>query len=72
MVANPKVGEHVSNVCPRCDRLVRSKIALRSVNLTRTRLVVRDVPVDVCPECGHMISFAPHAVEQLREAGWSK
>jgi hypothetical protein len=72
MIANPKVGEVITNTCQRCNRIVRSRMELRSVKLTRTRLVVRDVPVDVCPECGHMISFAPHAVEQLREAGWSK
>jgi hypothetical protein len=72
MVANPKVGDYVTNTCRRCNRVVRSRIALRSVQLARTRLVVRDVPVDVCPGCGHMISIAPHAVEQLREAGWAK
>lgn len=72
MFATPKVGEFITNTCQRCNRIVRSQLALRSVRLARTRLVVRDVPVDVCPECGHMISIAPHAVEQLREAGWSK
>ena len=72
MIAQPKVGDFITNVCQRCNRIVHSRIALRSVNLARTRLVVRDVAVDVCPECGHMISIAPHAVEQLREAGWSK
>jgi len=72
MIAEPRVGDFISNTCPRCRRAVRSQIALRSVQLTRTRLVVPDVPVDVCPDCGHMISVAPHAVEQLREAGWSK
>jgi hypothetical protein len=25
--------------------------------------------VDVCPDCGHMISISPESVEQLREAG---
>lgn len=72
MFANPRVGDFVTNTCRRCNRVVRSRITLRSVQLTRTRLVVRDVPVDVCPECGHMISVVPHAVEQLREAGWAK
>jgi len=72
MIARPKVGEFMSNVCPRCQRAVRSRVEVRSVQLARTRLVVRDVPVDVCPDCDHMISFAPHAVEQLREAGWAK
>ena len=72
MFATPKVGEFITNTCQRCNRIVRSQLALRSVRLARTRLIVRDVPVDVCPMCGHMISVAPHAVEQLREAGWSK
>ena len=72
MLATPKVGELVSNLCQRCNRYVRSRMELRSVRLARTRLVVRDVAVDVCPDCGHMISTAPHAVEQLREAGWTK
>jgi hypothetical protein len=72
MIAYPKVGEFITNSCQRCNRIVRSRMALRSVKLTRTRLVVRDVLVDVCPECNHMISIAPQAVEQLREAAWSK
>lgn len=72
MFAHPKVGEFISNTCKRCNRIVRSHLELRAVRLARTRLVVRDVPVDVCPECGHMISIAPQGVEQLREAGWSK
>ncbi|MGH7677964.1 MAG: hypothetical protein ACRENU_05820 [Gemmatimonadaceae bacterium] len=41
----------------------------RAVQLARTRLVVKDVLVDVCPDCGHMISISPESVEQLREAG---
>lgn len=72
MVANPKFGEFITNTCHRCNRVVRSRVETRSVKLARTRLIVRDVPVDVCPKCGHMISVAPHGVEQLREAGWSK
>jgi YgiT-type zinc finger domain-containing protein len=72
MIAQPEVGDYVTNMCPRCQRTVRSQVELRSVQLARTRLVVRDVPVDVCPNCDHMISIAPHAVEQLREAGWAK
>jgi hypothetical protein len=72
MFATPKVGEFITNTCQRCNRIVRSQLALRSVRLARTRLIVRDVPVDVCPMCGHMINVAPAGVEQLREAGWSK
>lgn len=72
MFANPRVGDFVTNTCQRCNRIVRSRLTLRSVRLARTRLVVKDVAVDVCPECNHMISIAPHSVEQLREAGWAK
>jgi len=67
MIANPKVGE-ISNTCRRCNKDVRSRRVLRSVELARTRLVVPDVLVDVCPDCGHMISIAPESVEQLRES----
>lgn len=69
MIANPRVGELVTNTCQRCNRIVRSRLALRSVKLARTRLIVKDVLVDVCPECNHMISMLPESVEQLREAG---
>lgn len=72
MIAHPKVGDHITNTCHRCRRVVRSRLALRSVELARTRLVVRDVLVDVCPNCEHMISFAPESVDQLREAGCQK
>jgi len=72
MITHPRVGDYISNTCPRCRKLVRSHIELRSVGLTRTRLVVPDVPVDVCPSCGHMISVAPDGIAQLREAGCPK
>ena len=69
MIATSKVGEFMTNTCLHCKRIVRSQLTLRSVQLARTRLVVKDVLVDVCPNCGHMISIAPDSVEQLREAG---
>ena len=72
MLTHPKVGDFVVNTCRRCNKTVRSRLVLRNVELARTRLVVPDVLVDVCPNCGHMISIAPDAVEQLREAGWTK
>jgi hypothetical protein len=72
MLAHPKLGDHITNTCPRCNKIVRSHLELRSVELARTRLVVPDVLVDVCPSCGHMISIAPDAVAQLREAGCPK
>ena len=69
MIANPKVGELMTNTCRRCNRIVRSQMARRSVKLACTSLVVKDVLVDVCPDCNHMISISPESVEQLREAG---
>jgi hypothetical protein len=72
MIAHPTVGDYVTNTCRRCNRIVRSRLELRNVALARTRLVVRDVLVDVCPECGHMISIAPQSIAQLREAGCQK
>ena len=57
----------MSNTCRRCNRIVRSTLRRRSVQLARTRLVVKDVLVDVCPECNHMISIHPESMEQLRE-----
>jgi hypothetical protein len=72
MITHPGVGDYIVNTCRRCNKRVRSRLALRNVNLARSRLVVRDVLVDVCPDCGHMISIAPESVEQLREAGCTK
>lgn len=72
MITHPKVGDYMVNTCPRCNKVVRSRLALRNVELARTRLVVRDVLVDICPDCGHMISIAPEAIPQLREAGCQK
>jgi hypothetical protein len=69
MIATPKIGDLMTNTCTRCNRVVRSRLTLRNVALARTRLVVPDVLVDVCPVCDHMISIAPASVEQLREAG---
>lgn len=69
MMATSKAGDFVTNTCLRCKRIVRAKLTRRAVQLARTRLVVKDVLVDVCPDCGHMISISPESVEQLREAG---
>jgi hypothetical protein len=72
MIANAKLGDYAVNECPRCHKTVRSRYELRSVRLARTRLVVPDLMVDVCPTCDHMISIAPEALAQLREAGVTK
>jgi hypothetical protein len=63
------VGDFATNKCPRCRKLVRSRFEHRTVQLSRSRLQVTDVLVDVCTECDHMISVPPQSVEQLREAG---
>lgn len=61
------VGDFISNTCRHCNRIVSSKLVRKSVALARTRLVVRDVLVDECPDCGHMISILPESYAQLRE-----
>jgi hypothetical protein len=68
MYSNHNIGDFISNTCRHCNRLVRSKVVRKSVKLARTRLVVRDVLVDECPDCGHMISIMSDSVEQIREA----
>ena len=72
MITNPRLGEYMSGTCPRCQRMVQSRLEFRSVNLARTRLVVPDVLVHVCPDCNHMMSFAESSIAQLREAGCPK
>ena len=72
MLAHARVGEYVTNTCPRCRKLVRSRLELRSVQMVGVRLVVPDVLVDVCPDCDHMISIARESLPQLREAGCPK
>jgi hypothetical protein len=69
---NPKAGDYVVNTCRRCNKTVRARLALRSVQLAHTRLTVPDVLVDVCPDCDHMISIVPESQAQLREAGCPK
>ena len=67
-----KVGDHAASRCPRCRKLVRARFELRTVQLHHSQLAVRDVLVDVCPECDHMISIPPQSIPQLREAGVPK
>ena len=62
-------GDVTADTCPRCHKQVQARFELRSVQLARTRLRVRDVLVDVCPDCDHMIAVAPGSLAQLREAG---
>ena len=64
-----KEGDVTADTCPRCQKVVQARFEIRSVQLARTRLRVRDVLVDVCPDCDHMIGVAPGSVAQLREAG---
>ena len=72
MIALNHRGGPLSGTCRRCNKIVRSHREVRSVELARTRLVVPDVLVHVCQECGHMIGIAPESVAQLREAGVPK
>jgi hypothetical protein len=52
--------------------MVRTRFELRTVQLAHSRLAVRDVLVDVCTECDHMVSIPPQSLPQLREAGMAK
>ena len=58
--------------CPRCGRRVTTRYEHRTVQLSRSRLRVREVLVDVCAECDHMISIPAQSVAQLREVGVGK
>jgi hypothetical protein len=51
---------------------VATRYEHRTVQLSRSRLRVREVLVDVCAECDHMISIPAQSVAQLREVGVGK
>jgi YgiT-type zinc finger domain-containing protein len=61
-----------SAVCPHCDNLVRTRSMKQTVTVNRTRLRVPNVSVEVCPDCGGMISVSRHSIAQFREAGVPK
>jgi YgiT-type zinc finger domain-containing protein len=61
-----------SAVCPHCDSLVQTRSTQQTVTVNRTRLRIPNVTVEVCPECGGMISVARHSLAQFREAGVAK
>jgi hypothetical protein len=65
-------GDFATNQCPACNKLVRTRMAYRTVQLQRTRLRVSRVLMDVCSECGTAISVARQAMAQFREAGVAK
>lgn len=67
-----KAGDFASQSCPRCKKIVRARFEHRNVQLTRSRLCVPNLLVDVCTECDHMISIPAQSVPQLREAGLAK
>jgi hypothetical protein len=67
-----KAGDKAAAACPRCRKTVVTRYEYRTVELARTRLSVRDVLVDVCTECDHMISIPRQSVAQLREVGVGK
>lgn len=64
-----KAGDFASNDCKRCKKPVRTRFEYRTVQMSRTRLRVPDVLVDVCIECDHMISMPRQSIAQLREVG---
>jgi uncharacterized protein YlaI len=72
MEAPWREGDVSYALCPRCRKSVATRYEYRTVQLTRTRLRVRDVLVPVCEECDHMIAIPPQSVAQLREIGIGK
>ena len=72
MEAPWKEGDRSLAYCPRCDRRVATHFEHRTVQLSRSRLRVRDVLVGVCGECDHMVSIPTQSVAQLREIGVGK
>ena len=65
-------AEAFKTVCPECRTLVNSRVEYRTVRLTRTRLRVTGVLVNVCPACDATIQIPRQSVAQLREAGVPK
>ena len=62
-------NDALNAVCPGCDKLVVSRFEYRTVTLSRTRLRVANVLVDVCPDCDMTIHIPRQSIAQLREAG---
>ena len=62
-------NDALNAVCPACDKLVVSRFEYRRVRLSRTRVWVSNVLVDVCPECDTTIHIPRQSIAQLREAG---
>ena len=65
-------SDAVTAHCPACRRLVHARFEYRTVTLTRTRLRVANVLVDVCPACDATIDIPRESLAQLREAGVPK
>lgn len=72
MKAPWKAGDVAANTCRRCKKIIQTRFEYRTIQLRGTRLRVPDVLVDVCTECGHMVSIPPQSVAQLREVGIGK
>ena len=61
-------NDAMNAVCPSCDKLVASRFEYRTVTLSRTRLRVSNVLVDVCPDCDATMHIPRRSLAQLREA----
>ena len=72
MKARWSVGDIVANSCPTCRDIVQSRYELRTVQMARSRLQVRNVLVDVCQRCGGVLAIPAQSIPQLREAGMAK
>ncbi|GAC1480270.1 MAG: hypothetical protein NVS1B4_25330 [Gemmatimonadaceae bacterium] len=72
MYAPWKVGDAVASDCSVCGKLVWAHFELRTVTIPGSRLRVRDVLVNCCPDCAGVVGIPRQSLAQLREAGVAK
>ena len=65
----PSVQELRSGYCGHCRQSVHLRRESRNVQLSRTRVWVRELPVDVCMDCDHTVSIPRESIPQLRQMG---
>ncbi|MFL5579791.1 MAG: hypothetical protein ACJ8AO_05405 [Gemmatimonadaceae bacterium] len=61
--------ESTSAFCEHCQQVVRTKVELHTVQLSRTRIRVPHVLVRACSECGEVLEVPRESFPQLRVFG---